>query len=65
MQTPIKITNARFSFNEWMRQVDFLIEKRTGGLWASDLPDYCYRDRYDQGATHSKAASEAIRNARE
>ena len=57
--------NAKLSFEEWKRQVDERIAKRTGGLISDDLPDYCYRDNYDDGATPAQAASAAIRNAKE
>lgn len=57
---------TKLSFTEWMKQVDAKIEKRVGfGIVSADLPDYCYRDEYDDGTTPAQAASAAIRNAKE
>ena len=51
-------------FNVWMARVDALIEKSTG-LSSMDLPDYCYRDAFDDGASPGSAAKAAIRAAKE
>ncbi len=51
-------------FNVWMAKVDALIAKSTG-VGADDIPDYCYRDAFDDGASPSSAAKAAIRAAKE
>lgn len=33
--------------------------------YADDLPDFCYRDAYDDNATPAQAARAAIQNARD
>jgi hypothetical protein len=51
-------------FDAWMAKVNKILDRRTG-LTADDLPDYCYRDDFDDGATPSQAASHAIRAAKD
>ena len=51
-------------FNIWMARVDAYIEQKFG-LSSSDLPDYCYRDAFDDGASPGSAAKAAIRAAKE
>lgn len=52
------------AFDRWMADVDAYFLLRLG-LSADDLPDYCYRDAYDDGATPTQAARAALRAARE
>lgn len=51
-------------FLAWMKAVDDYLVKRTG-LSSSDLPDYCYHDDFDDGATPRQAAVAAIHAAKE
>lgn len=51
-------------FRLWMAQVDVLILRKTG-VTSNDLPDFCYRDAFDDGATPNKAAQRAIKAAKE
>lgn len=51
------------SFDEWKRIVDNEIIKRTG-LSADDLPDYCYRDDYEDGRKPQWSAVAAIKAAK-
>jgi hypothetical protein len=54
---------ARDSFEQWMVKVSAAIGKKAGGLDADDLPDFCYRDAYDDGSTPAQAARAAIKAA--
>jgi hypothetical protein len=52
------------SFEEWMAKVD---AKLIGVCYldSQDLPDYCYRDAFDDGVSPSVAAMRAYRAAEE
>ena len=52
------------TFEEWIKEVDRELVRRCG-LSHKDLPDCCYHDWYDDGATPSQAASDAIAEANE
>lgn len=52
------------TFEQWMDLVNQNVESKLG-LSTADLPDCCYRDRYEDGASPKQAASRAIRNARD
>jgi len=52
------------TFDKWMDAVDRVIENSIG-LSSADLPDICYRDLYDDGATPASAAREAIKGVME
>lgn len=52
------------SFEEWLRLVDSHIRNKCG-LSHLDLPDWCYRDAYDDGVTPATAAARAIKAAKE
>lgn len=52
------------SFDEWMRVVSAAVW-RLAGMAADDLPDYCYRDAYEDGVRPVAAARQAVRAARE
>jgi hypothetical protein len=47
------------SFEQWKRNVDLIIQRKTG-LSADDLPDYCYRDAYEDDLSALTAANRAI-----
>jgi hypothetical protein len=47
-----------------MHNVDLVIQ-RIAFISADDLPDYCYRDAYDDGMTPAQAARRAVRAAME
>jgi hypothetical protein len=51
-------------FDTWMRQVDECIGRRCG-LSSSDLPDWTYRDAFDDGLSPEEAAAEALDNAQD
>ena len=55
---------AKRSFEDWMREVDRIIQARIG-LSYNDLPDCCYMDWYEDGVTPKGAAGRALRNAGE
>jgi len=57
-------TSKHTTFTEWMRQTDQAVFKKCG-MFADDLPDYCYRDAYDNGDSPARTASAAIRAAKE
>jgi hypothetical protein len=50
------------TFEEWYREVDLEVSALIG-LGRDDLPDYCYRDAFDDGRSPRQAAKAAIRNA--
>lgn len=54
----------KLSFEEWMRKVDQLVQSRVG-LSAHDLPDWRYRDAYDDEMTPARAAAHVIKNAKD
>jgi len=47
------------TYEEWMRQVDQIVEKRCG-LGQSWLPDWLSRDAYESGMTPEQGASECL-----
>lgn len=51
------------TFEEWYRAVNTIVENNAG-MSCMDLPDYCYRDEYDDGRTPLQTARAAIRNAK-
>lgn len=53
----------KLTFGQWMTLVDQIIVSKVG-VSSLDLPDCCYRDWYDDGATVKSAASRAIRQAK-
>lgn len=55
---------AKQTFEEWMARVNQLIDNYCG-MVSEDLPDWCYRDAYDDGRTPGAAAREAIAAARD
>lgn len=57
-------TTPRLTWEAWMRLVDAAVA-RIAGLSAYDLPDYCYRDAYDDGESPTATARAAIRAARD
>jgi hypothetical protein len=52
------------TFEEWLKQVDRLLVAKTG-LNHEDLPDYCYRDMYDDRTPVGMAVRRAIKTAKE
>lgn len=52
----------KMSFREWMRKVDKSLVIKCG-MDNRDLPDYHYRDEYDNGATAAGCAARALKNA--
>jgi len=54
----------KIPFSQWMRDVDKAISLLVG-LISDDLPDWCYRDAYDEGLSAKVAARKAIRSAGE
>ena len=51
-------------FTLWMKDVNRFILKETG-VGADDLPDYCYRDDWEDGMTAKRVAKRAIKAAKE
>lgn len=56
--------NRKLSFDDWMKLVDFHIARMLSGLTSDDLPDYLYRDAYDDGHIPHTVARRAIRAAK-
>ncbi len=54
----------KMPFDEWMQHVAWHINNMSGYL-PDDLPDYCYRDAYDDGKSPKTTAKAAIKNAKE
>lgn len=57
--------NTRMTFEEWMKRVDNHIGHTLPFMDSNDIPDWRYRDAYDEGMTPKRAAQNAIRQARE
>lgn len=53
----------KMDFDVWMEKVNKKIADKLGGLTSDDLPDCCYYDMYEDGASPAMAAKEAIENA--
>lgn len=51
------------TFAEWLAKVDKHVVDRLG-ICLDDLPDWNYRDAYDEGMTPARAASRTINNAK-
>jgi len=47
------------TFEVWMNKVDASVSRRAG-LGAYDLPDWMYRDAYDDDMSPEDAATEAL-----
>jgi hypothetical protein len=58
------MTKATLTFDAWMRKVNLFIVAKIG-LGYEDLPDYCYRDAYDDGVGAFTCARAAIRAAKD
>ncbi len=56
-------TKTETEFRVWMKKVDAAAQKKCG-LSIYDLPDYCYRDAFEDGICPSSAAHRAFRAAR-
>lgn len=55
---------VKMSYREWLNRVDVAVWSKVGvGLY--DLPDVPVRAMYDDGYSPSKAASAAVKNAKE
>ena len=52
----------KLSFDQWMADVDICLVG-VCGVTSSDLPDYCYRDSYDNKESPEDAARDALEAA--
>lgn len=52
------------TFDRFMQLVDDFIGVTLSGLTSADLPDYFYRDAYDQGEGAKTTAKRAIKAAK-
>ena len=52
------------TYEEWFKEVNAEIIRQTG-FSADDLPDYCYKDAYDDGKSPKSTAKAVIKNAKE
>ncbi len=65
LTSPAKSREAR-TWETWFAAVDVAVQKQTHGLLCrDDLPDYLYRDRFEEGATPSQVAREAVQAAKD
>lgn len=55
---------AKLTFEEWMAEVNRLMVGKCG-MGSEDLPDWNYRDAYNDGLTPNQAANQAINAAHE
>jgi hypothetical protein len=53
----------KMTFEEWYKEVDRQVISLCM-MSRDDLPDCCYADWYDEGATPKQAARRAIRSAK-
>jgi hypothetical protein len=49
----------RLTFDAWMRAVDEALIRKVG-VSSNDLPDWTYRDAYEDGLTADEAAGAAL-----
>jgi hypothetical protein len=47
-------------FASYLDEANRLCERRLGGLGILDLPDYCWRDAYDDGVSPREALRAAL-----
>ena len=52
----------KYSFEEWMKKVDATVE-RVMGCSVYDLPDFLFRDAYDNGCSYGNVASKVMKAA--
>ncbi len=64
LEDAIYNANTAPKFNAWMKEVEAVLIKKTG-LSSDDLPDYCYDNDFEDGATPKQAANAAIKAAKE
>jgi hypothetical protein len=60
----LPVAKPKPGFDAWMAKVNAIVIRKTG-LDADDLPDFCYLDAFEDGASPAQAARDAIRAARE
>ncbi len=58
------MAKAKQSFIEWMACVNSAVIDYCG-MGTDDLPDWCYRDAYDDDSSPRAVAREAVRAARD
>lgn len=59
-------TKRTLLFDQWMRHVDaYLWNLTDNNLRHDDLPDWRYRDAYDEGMSAKVAATKALKHAME
>ena len=63
MTETLSSVGDKLDFNEWMRQVDREVESRAGVSY-QDLPDWGFRDAYEDGMSPKAAAGRCIRAAK-
>lgn len=56
---------ARLTFEQWKSQVDNHIATMTGGFSGDDLPDWGYRDAYDNYLPPLTAAKRVVKAAKD
>jgi hypothetical protein len=49
----------KITFEEWMKKVDVAVES-IAGCSVHDLPDFCFRDAYDDGRNPASVARETL-----
>lgn len=49
------------TFETWMATVDRILARQCSGFDSQDLPDYCWKDLWEEGLT----ATEAVEDFRE
>jgi hypothetical protein len=50
------------SFEQWMEQVDEAVQAMVG-CSVYDLPDYCFRDAYEEGRRPRSVARDVLKEA--
>ena len=60
-QVPVSVPSP-VNFKDWMKQTDEAISRWLHGFTSENLPDCCYRDRYEDGLLPREAAIKAVRN---
>jgi len=51
------------TYEQWMKAVDKILLKKTGGLDQGMLPDWLSRDAYEEGLSPEEGADECLLSA--
>jgi hypothetical protein len=56
------MNKTKYTFDEWMKKVDATVQ-HVMGCSVYDLPDYPFKDAYDDGCSYGNVASKVMKAA--